>query len=78
MIKLTHSSCLVWMEPQLEGNRFEWDAIVSVYKQEYERSKEISQMILKICEIYVLQDSATKLNVLLARIMQEYELCVVW
>ena len=34
MIKLTHSSLLVWMEPQLEGNRFKWDAIVRMYKQE--------------------------------------------
>ena len=49
MIKLTHSSLLVWMEPQLEGNRYEWDAIVSMYKQECERSKETSQMIPKIC-----------------------------
>ena len=77
MINLTYSSLLVWMEPQLEGLGFEWDAILSMYKQECE-IKEISQMIQKICEIYVLRDSSTKLNVLLARIMQEYKLCVVW
>ena len=55
----------------LEGNHFGWDTIIGMYKQECElRNDGRARMVPKLRAIYAIRDSRTKLNVLLAKIMQ--------
>ena len=55
----------------LNGAKFGWKAIVSLYKRDCERvSKKFTRMVPKMKEAYVIRDAWTKLNVAPAKIMQ--------
>ena len=60
-----------WDNNVSAGRQSGWDAIIGMYKRECERrNKGNARMVPKLCEIHVLRDCWTKLNVLPAKIMQ--------
>ncbi len=55
----------------LDGVRFGWKSIISLYERECNRvQRGLTRMVPKLKEIHVIRDSWTKLNVTPAKIMQ--------
>ena len=68
---LFSSKCGGTKEFILDGTRFGWETIISMYQRECDRaSKGLTRMVPKMKEVFVIRDSWTKLNVAPAKIMQ--------
>ncbi len=58
---------------ELDGVRFGWKQISSMYERECQRVKEgLTRMVPKLKETHIIRDAWTKLNVAPAKILQVY------